>query len=55
MTLDKLPGIRKDAVRQDEDWQEWNFPQLYGTSRKWTTRSPKVILRPGEGFRREMD
>ena len=25
LTLDKLPGIRANLVRIDEDWQEWTF------------------------------
>ena len=25
-TLDKLPDMRADLVRLDEDWQEWGFP-----------------------------
>ena len=28
LTLDKLPGIRSDLVRLDDNWQEWRFPQL---------------------------
>ena len=27
-TLDKLPGIKSDLVRLDDNWQEWRFPQL---------------------------
>ena len=27
-TLDKLPGIRPDLVRLDDDWQQWGFVQL---------------------------
>ena len=26
--LDKLEGIRGDLVRNDKDWQEWDFPRL---------------------------
>ena len=26
LTLDKLPGIREDLVRKDEELQEWTFP-----------------------------
>ena len=33
-TLEKLPGIRADVMRLDEDWQEWGFPQLVEASRK---------------------
>ena len=25
LTLDKLPGIRADVVRLDDNWQEWDF------------------------------
>ena len=28
LTLDKLPGIRADLVRLDDNWQEWRFPKL---------------------------
>jgi len=31
-TLEKLPGIRADLVRLDEDWQECRFPQLVEAS-----------------------
>ena len=40
MTLDKLDGIRGDLVRTDDDWQEWEFPQLLEALRKWTIRNP---------------
>ena len=26
--LDKLEEIRGDLVRNDKDWQEWDFPRL---------------------------
>ena len=39
-TLDKLPGIRADLVRLDEDCQEWGFPQLVKALRKWCERNP---------------
>ena len=28
LTLHKLPGIGADLVRLDDNWQEWEFPQL---------------------------
>ena len=28
LTLDKLPGIRADLVRLDDNWQAWRFPQF---------------------------
>ena len=30
-TLDKLPGIKADLVRLDDNWQTWRFPQLVGS------------------------
>jgi hypothetical protein len=27
-TLDQLEGIRGDLVRNDDNWQEWDFPKL---------------------------
>lgn len=41
MTIDKLEGIRGDLVRTDDDWQEWEFPQLVLALRKWTERKPQ--------------
>ena len=35
LTLDKLPGIRADLVRLDDNWQEWRFLQLVGALRNW--------------------
>ena len=40
MTLNKLEGIRRDLVQTDDDWQEWDFPQLVEALRKWTERNP---------------
>ena len=40
MTIDKLEGIRGDLVRNDDDWQEWDFPHLTEALRKWTERNP---------------
>ena len=44
LTLDKLPDIRGDLVRTDEDCQEWTFPQLVDALRQWTTKNSKIIL-----------
>ena len=38
--LDRLPGIRSDIVRNDDNWQEWEFPQLVTALEKWTQRNP---------------
>lgn len=40
VTLDKLPGIRADLVRLDEDWQDWDFPRMIEALRKWCDRNP---------------
>ena len=39
-TLDKLPDIRADLVRLDDNWQEWGFPELIESLRKWCDRNP---------------
>ena len=39
LTLDKLPGIRADLVRLDDNLQEWGFPRLIEALRKWCERS----------------
>ena len=38
--LDKLEGIRGNLVWTDDDWREWDFPQLVEALRKWTERNP---------------
>ena len=40
MKLDKLPGIRADLVKMDDEGQEWDFPKLVELFRKWTDRNP---------------
>ena len=35
LTLDKLPGIRADLVRLDDNWQEWMFPQFIEALTNW--------------------
>ena len=40
LTLDKLPATRADLVRLDDNWQEWGFPQLVESLRKWCERNP---------------
>ena len=43
MTLDKLPAIREDLVRLDDNWQKWGFPQLIQALQKWCERNPVLI------------
>jgi hypothetical protein len=40
MTLEKLPNIRGDLVRNDSKWEEWNYVQLTEALRLWTRRNP---------------
>ena len=40
MTLDKLPAIRGDLVRDDPDWESWDFTKLAEAIRQWTKRNP---------------
>ena len=35
LTLDKLPGIRADLVRLDDNRQEWMFPQFVEALTNW--------------------
>ena len=40
LTIDKLSGIRGDLVRNDEDWQTWDFLKLCAALKSWTRRNP---------------
>ena len=51
MTLDKLPAIRGDLVRDDKDWENWNFLKLTEALKFWTRRNP-VETCPREEERR---
>ena len=39
-TLNKLPDILADLVGLDDDWQEWGFPELIESLRKWCDHNP---------------
>ncbi|XP_028405771.1 uncharacterized protein LOC114528347 [Dendronephthya gigantea] len=39
-TLDKLPGIRADLVRSDDNWQDWGFGEMVEALRKCCVRNP---------------
>ena len=43
-TLDKLAVIKADLVRNDDDWQEWNFARFIKAFHKWTDRIPINLL-----------
>ena len=53
LTLEKLPGLRADLVRLDDNWQEWDFCQLVDSLRRWAERNPKTAENPEKNFRRE--
>ncbi|XP_046864613.1 uncharacterized protein LOC124459129 [Xenia sp. Carnegie-2017] len=40
MTLDKLPAIHGDLVRNDPEWESWDFSKLTEAVRQWTRRNP---------------
>ena len=40
LLLDRLPGVRSDLVRSDENWTDWEFPHLVEALRRWTERNP---------------
>ena len=46
MTLDKLPNIRGDLVRNDTDWDKWNYIQLTEALQNWTRRNPVEAQKP---------
>ena len=43
MSINKLPGIRGDWVRTDDNWQEWKFPKFIYVLQAWTERNPVTI------------
>ena len=51
--LRKLPGIRADLVRLDDNWQEWDFCQSVDSLRRWTERNAKTAGNHEKNFRRE--
>ena len=40
MTLDKRPAIRGDLVRDDPDWENWDFVKLAEAIKQWTKQNP---------------
>ena len=40
LTLEKLPIIRGDLVRNDPDWETWDFVKFTEALRQWTRRNP---------------
>ena len=40
LTIDKFAGIRGDLVRDDDDWQNWDFVKLCDALASWIRRNP---------------
>jgi hypothetical protein len=40
LTLDKLPTIRGDLVRSDNEWESWDLDKLAEALRLWVRRNP---------------
>ena len=38
-TLNKLPHVKPDLVRVDENWEEWSIKDLIDTIQKWLRRN----------------
>ena len=60
VTLVKLPGIRANLVRNDDNWQDWKFQQLAEAIEKWTVRNPiplsdKRNPEKGNGYSKSYD
>ncbi|XP_028413673.1 uncharacterized protein LOC114536529 [Dendronephthya gigantea] len=40
MTLDKISGIRGDLMRDDPEWESWDFVKLTHAVNEWVRRNP---------------
>ena len=38
-TLKKLPQVKPDLVRVDDNWEEWDMKELIENLRKWVQRN----------------
>ena len=45
LTLENLPTIRGDLVRNDPDWETWDFVKFTEALRQWTRRNPMVYFK----------
>ena len=54
MTLDKLSGIRGDLVRNDPEWETWDFVKLVEALNQWIRRNPAMsVQREREDLKRK--
>ena len=51
MSINKLPGIRGDLIRTDENWQEWDFPKFVYALQGWTERIPVTTRSSDKSWR----
>ena len=51
--MEKLPGIRADLVRLDDNWQDRDLCQFEDSLRRWAERKPKTAGKPEKNFRRD--
>ena len=54
LTLEKLPIIRGDLVRNDPEWETWDFVKFTEALRQWTRRNPidSFKLEDSQSFRK---
>ena len=52
ITLEKLPNIQGDLVRNDTTWEEWTYVQLIEALRLWTRCNP-FEAKPDDTSKRE--
>ena len=53
MILHKLPGIRGDLVRTDEEWETWDFVKLCKAIQLWARRNPIELHGKNDKSRKE--
>ena len=46
LPLEKLPTTRRDLVRNDPEWEQWDFIKLTNALRLWTRRNPVDDFKP---------
>ena len=48
--IDKLKGIKLELMRSQNDWQDWDFPQLANALKLWKDINP---IRPSDDSKRK--
>mgnify|MGYP001793623135 CR=1 FL=1 len=52
-TLNKLPNIKADLVRMDDEWEKWEMEQLLEALQKWLKRNQPESVRETSEKRKE--